>query len=72
VGLSSLIASRQVIDRLSVAAGPLIAVETMSANPAIFVRPINGPLTGGYPTFHAGFHQRPFWGAGSGSGCSTS
>jgi long-chain fatty acid transport protein len=64
VGISSLIASRQVTDRLAVAAGPLVAVETMSADPAIFAPPVNGPITGGYPTFPAGFHQRPFWGGG--------
>jgi long-chain fatty acid transport protein len=64
VGLSSVVASRQVTDRLAVAAGPLIAVETMSADPAVFAPPVNKFLTGGYPTFPAGFHQRPFWGGG--------
>jgi long-chain fatty acid transport protein len=64
VGVSSVIASRQVTDRLAVAAGPLIAVETMSADPASFAAPVNGFLTGGYPTFPSAFHQRPFWGGG--------
>jgi long-chain fatty acid transport protein len=64
VGLSSVVASRKVTDRLALAAGPLIAVETMSADPAIFAPPINPFLTGGYPTFPPAFHQRPFWSGG--------
>jgi long-chain fatty acid transport protein len=64
VGLSSVIASRQVTDRLAIAAGPLIAVETLNTDPAVFAPPVNRFLTGGYPTFPSAFHQRPFWGAG--------
>jgi long-chain fatty acid transport protein len=64
VGVSSIIASRQVTDRLAIAAGPLIAVESLSADPATFAAPNQRFLTGGYPTFPAAFHQRPFWGAG--------
>ncbi len=64
VGLSSVIASRQVTDRLAVAAGPLIAVETLSTAPAVFASPVNRFLKGGYPTFPAAYQQRPFWGAG--------
>jgi long-chain fatty acid transport protein len=64
VGLSSVVASRRVTDRLAVAAGPMIAVEQLSADPATFAAPVNNVFTGGYPTFPAGFHQRPFWGAG--------
>jgi long-chain fatty acid transport protein len=64
VGVSSVIASRQVTDRLAVAAGPLIAVESLSVDPAVFTAPIQRFLTGGYPTFPPGFHQRPFWGGG--------
>jgi long-chain fatty acid transport protein len=64
VGLSSVIASRQVNDRLAVAAGPVIAVESMSASPGSFAPPLQGIARGGYPTFPAGFQARPFWGAG--------
>ena len=49
VGLSSVIASRQVTDRLAIAAGPLIAVETMSADPATFSPPVNRFLRGATP-----------------------
>ena len=64
VGLSSIIASRQVTDRLAIAAGPLIAVETLTSSPAGFASPVNPILTGGYPTFPAAYQQRPFWGGG--------
>jgi len=64
VGLSSIIASRRVTDRLAIAAGPLIAVETLGIDPASFATPVNQVLTGGYPTFPSAFHQRPFWGGG--------
>ncbi|MBV8382313.1 MAG: outer membrane protein transport protein [Planctomycetaceae bacterium] len=64
VGVSSLIASRWVTDHLAVAAGPLLAVESLSVDPAVFATPIQQFLTGGYPTFPSAFHQRPFWGAG--------
>jgi long-chain fatty acid transport protein len=64
VGLSSIIASRQVTDRLAIAAGPLVAVESLSIDPAVFAAPVNRVLTGGYPTFPSAFHQRPFWGGG--------
>jgi len=64
VGLSTLIASRQVNDRLAVAAGPMIAVQSLTANPATFALPINKVLRGGYPTFPAAVGQRPFWGGG--------
>ncbi len=64
IGLSSIIASRRVTDRLAIAAGPLIAIESVSLNPASFAAPVNGILKGGYPTFPAGFQSRPFWGGG--------
>lgn len=51
-------------DRLAVAAGPLLAVESLAMDPAVFAGPNQRFLTGGYPTFPAGFHQRPFWGGG--------
>ena len=64
VGISTLTASRQVTDRLAVAAGPVIAVESVTTDPAVFAAPVNGFLNGGYPTFPSAFRQRPFWGAG--------
>jgi long-chain fatty acid transport protein len=64
VGLSSIIASRRLTDKLAVAAGPLIAIESMIADPATFAKPVNPFLTGGYPTFPSAFHERPFWGGG--------
>jgi long-chain fatty acid transport protein len=64
IGLSSLIASRQVTDRLAIAGGPLVAVETISLNPAAFGAPVNKFITGGYPTLPAAYQQRPFWGGG--------
>lgn len=64
VGLSSLIASRQVNEKLAVAAGPLIAIESVTLNPATFAKPVNSYLKGSYPTFPAAVGSRPFWGAG--------
>ena len=64
IGLSSVIASRQVTDRLAVAAGPMIAVESVSLAPAVFAAPVNGFVSGGYPTFPAAYQARPFWGGG--------
>ncbi|MBV8075153.1 MAG: hypothetical protein JO284_02065, partial [Planctomycetaceae bacterium] len=47
VGVSSVTASRRVTDRLAVAAGPMIAIESLGIDPAVFAPPINRFLNGG-------------------------
>jgi long-subunit fatty acid transport protein len=63
-------ASLRLSDRLSIGAGPIITAGTPSFNPAFFAPGPKGPL--GLPTFPVATNARPYWGAGSRSGCSTS
>src|SRR5436309_3101774 len=54
--------SRQVTDRLSIAAGPMVLSGTTAFNPAFFAP--NRSAQQILPTFSPGTNGRPFWGAG--------